>query len=100
MLSVTTTTLLLALAAAPNPPQWMNDYGAALRQARAEARPLLVVLEAPAVETNVSTPVSYAATEAELLGHYKLCRIDVRTPYGKSVAAAFKATAFPHTAII
>jgi hypothetical protein len=38
--------------------------------------------------------------QAALLGSYELCHVDVSTEYGKRVAQAFKATQFPHTAII
>jgi hypothetical protein len=31
---------------------------------------------------------------------YTLCHVDVTTDYGKKVASAFRATSFPHVAII
>ena len=39
-------------------------------------------------------------TQAALLAPYELCRVDVTTEYGKRVAAAFKVSEFPYTAII
>ena len=91
--------LAAALAASP-PPEWMDNYGEALRAARAARRPLLIVLE----DSTARAPwrhVSHRsdAGQAELLQPYTRCRIDVSTPYGQKVADVFGATSFP-TAVV
>lgn len=103
---VTTVALVLAqlqfAAMANDSNMWLDDYGVALRQCRVEGKPLLVVLERPEDQLPTSTKQAstYKAAENELLRQYKLCRIDVRTDYGKAVADAFGAKQFPHTVII
>jgi hypothetical protein len=101
------TLLLLFLATGQAPavdsgPTWLTDYGVALRQARLEGVPLLVVLDNPQqprlrVE---QVALTRGASDAALLEPYKLCHVDVRTPYGQAVARAFQATEFPRTVII
>jgi hypothetical protein len=88
--------LLVALAN-PQDPNWMADYGQALQTAREVRKPLLVVLDKTPHEH--LRPVSHR-TVAPLLKPYVLCRIDISTPYGQKVANAFRATSFPHTAVI
>lgn len=80
---------------------WHDDYAIALRDARVARRPLLIVLESPEDVDQRVEQVHFRPdpTQSELLEHYELCRIDVTTEYGKTIAAAFKATEFPHTAI-
>lgn len=83
------------------PREWLSDYGVALRQAKLERLPLLVVLENPAADASVvQVGSSSEIVETPLLSNYKLCRIDVSTPYGKKVAQAFEVHSFPHTVII
>ena len=88
--------------ASNNEARWLDDYGAALRQAKFQSRPLLVVIEDPSNTESRIEQIRYSTNQMEidLLSNYKLCRVDIRTPYGKSVAEAFKATRLPHTSII
>jgi hypothetical protein len=105
--------LLCAFGVAPLPagPNWLSDYGQALRQARAAESPLLVVLHnpndtthrldaAPASVNPASGPAPAVPIASRLLRNYVLCDVDVSTPYGRRVAGSFKATRFPHTVII
>lgn len=88
-------TSLLVLTAGASGVDWIDDYGTALEAARAADRPLLVLLE------HSDAAVKAAETsEADLLQNYVVCRVDVSTTYGKRVATAFKASLFPHTAVI
>ncbi len=69
---------------------WSDHYANAKTQAAAEHRPLLVVLENsadPAGRFDQSALVD-EGREVELLKHYRLCRMDINTPYGKRVAEA------------
>jgi hypothetical protein len=91
-----------SLAVTPSKLEWQADYGKALAATRTDQRPLLVVLDVPA-SSDASLAGDLLATEgeqAELLAKYELCHVDVSTEYGQKVAQAFKATEFPHTAII
>ncbi|MCO6458276.1 MAG: hypothetical protein J5I93_23465 [Pirellulaceae bacterium] len=96
--------MLLTLAGSPEDSRrtdWLANYGQALEAARFAQRPLLVVLDNPHEASQRFAPVDLGdATQQELLKPYQLCRVDVSTPYGKSVAAAFKADTFPHVAVI
>jgi hypothetical protein len=89
------------LGAAPDAPNWISDYGQALQSAQSAQRPLLVVLEKPMEPQSRIEQASFASdpVQAELLSPYLLCRVDVTTPYGSKVAAAFGATEFPQTVI-
>ncbi|HAY79096.1 MAG TPA: hypothetical protein DCY79_04745 [Planctomycetaceae bacterium] len=88
-------TSLMVLAAGASDVEWMDNYGAALEAARAADRPLLVLLE------NSTAAVKAVETaDADLLENYVVCRVDVSTEYGKRVAAAFKTSLFPYTAVI
>jgi len=80
----------------------VTDYGIALASARQAQRPLLIVLDNPQTRESRIEPAGFAkdSTQAELLGHYQLCHVNVATPYGRQVAQAFRATHFPHMAII
>lgn len=80
---------------------WSDHYANAKQGAATEQRPLLVVLENsadPAGKLDLQATGS-AEKQLELLKQYKLCRMDVNTPYGKRVAEAFHVTKFPFTAI-
>jgi uncharacterized protein (DUF1778 family) len=82
--------------------EWQSDYGKALEASRADARPLLIVLDNPsdpqaAVEEN---QLAAEGEQQELLGAYECCHVDVTSEYGKKVADAFKAHEFPFAAII
>jgi hypothetical protein len=89
------------MAANPPAPQWDADYGRALLLAQTTQRPLLVVLDKPAVASQRNTQVSLIkdVTQAALLANYELCHVDVTTPYGAKVAQAFGAKQFPYVAI-
>ncbi|HVA50348.1 MAG TPA: hypothetical protein VNH11_28595 [Pirellulales bacterium] len=93
---------LVMLAGSAEPPEWMNDYGAALQAARRAQMPLLVVLDQPAQRAVHFDAVGLDDRQAthRLLARYKLCRVDVATPYGQAVAKAFRASEFPTTVII
>lgn len=98
-------TVLLSLTVGEVPDSnsdWLPDYGVALRQARLEGVPLLVILEDLDETRGRVLPVASRrdSDQAELLQNYKLCRIDVGTDYGKAVAKVFKVATFPHTVII
>ena len=103
-MTIFTAVLLIGVGAVPAPAggqEWLSDYGVALREARIEQMPLLVVLHDPSDETHRVKQVKQTnGTLAGLLKSYKLCRVDVTTAYGHSVAKAFKATSFPHTVVI
>jgi hypothetical protein len=81
--------------------QWSDHYANAKRQAAAEQKPLLVVLEDSTKPEGRFDQQSLASQESQvkLLQNYQLCRMDVGTEYGKRVAAAFGAKEFPFTAI-
>jgi hypothetical protein len=81
--------------------EWSDHYANAKVQAAAEHRPLLVVLENSANPQGRFDEQNLASgdKQVELLHHYRLCRMDVTTEYGKRVASAFGAKQFPFTAI-
>jgi len=86
--------------AAPQGQQWHTVYSQALTAARADRKPLLVVLHDPHTARDSLQQISYSQMEASpLLQHYHLCRIDVSTAYGKRVARVFGARSFPYTVI-
>ena len=97
--------LLVSTGQVPGATDWQNwhsDYGLALSTAKLQRKPLLVVLNGADDSGATIEPVSLTRSSAasELLRHYTLCRVDVTTPYGRRVAAAFRAESFPHTVII
>jgi hypothetical protein len=103
MNALATWALGLTMFAAPaNPIEWTNDYGAALKAARAERKPLLVVIENPAESAVRFDEISLVDQQPsrQLLAKYKLCRVDASTPYGQAVAKAFRAASVPTTSII
>ncbi len=81
---------------------WQSDYGKALKASRADARPLLIVLDDPSDPQAAAAEDQLAAEgeQEELLSAYECCHVDVSTKYGKKVADAFKAEKFPFAAII
>jgi hypothetical protein len=81
--------------------EWSDHYANAKVQAAAEHRPLLVVLEDSANPQGRFDQQGLASqdSQVELLNHFRLCRMDVKTEYGKRVAEAFGAKQFPFTAI-
>jgi hypothetical protein len=99
-------TLAVGLLAANSQPQaWQTSYGKALEATKAANSPLLVVLDKPNSEDARIAPELLQAKDAagnrtSLLKSYTLCHVDVTTDYGKKVASAFRATRFPHVAII
>lgn len=97
--------LLAGVGQVPGATEWRNwhsDYGVALSMTKQVKKPLLVVLNEPRGSEKTFEPVSLTRDPAatNLLRHFTLCRIDVSTPYGKSVAKAFRATRFPHMVVI
>jgi hypothetical protein len=93
---------LTMFAATASPSEWTNDYGVALKAARTERKPLVVVIENPAESAVRIGEISLVDQQPtrQLLAKYKLCRVDASTPYGQAVARAFRATTFPTTSII
>ena len=81
--------------------EWSTDYARAFRVAKSSQRPLLVVLEESQKPGTQVKQASFTLDDTmnALLGPYELCRVDVSSPYGRKVAAAFGATRFPFTAI-
>jgi hypothetical protein len=93
----------VTLAASKDAPAiaWQADYGKALEETREESRPLLIVLDNPSDEAqSLDARLLEQDPDAMSLDSYELCRIDVSTAYGKRVADVFRATEFPHAAII
>ena len=93
------------LGSTPQAPHWEASYGKALEATRASEAPLLVVLDKPNSDAARVKPELLGEDgndpqERELLKPYRLCHVDVTTEYGQKVASAFKATSFPHVAII
>jgi hypothetical protein len=81
--------------------QWLSDYGVALKQAKEQQRPLLIVIDRPADAAARISQISHIEEKpADGLKNYVLCRVDADTEYGKAVAKAFEATTLPHTAVI
>ncbi|MCG8587617.1 MAG: thioredoxin family protein [Pirellulales bacterium] len=82
--------------------KWTNDYGLALALCKATQKPLLIILEEPETPAFKILPAAMITeqTNDQILANYILCRIDVTTAYGQSVAKCFKTTQFPYTAII
>ncbi len=74
-----------------------DDYAQALKAARAQGRLLVVVLQEGA-QPSRATPVGRSA--ALLRKHFVVCRVNVNTPYGASLAKAFGRNRFPHLAVI
>lgn len=81
---------------------WQSDYGKALEASRADARPLLIVLDNPSDPQAAAAEDQLVAEgeQEELLSAYECCHVDVSTDYGKKVADAFHAEKFPFAAII
>jgi hypothetical protein len=101
----TATLAVGSLLAASQEPQWESSYGEALKATRATDEPLLVVLDKPKSRDARLSPELLSdgkanGSDTDLLKPYQLCRVDVTTAYGKKVAKAFRATSFPHVAII
>ena len=97
--------ILLSMAAtnvAAQQPIWVGDYGLGLAVCRASEKPLLIVIEEPEQPSFKIRPVSAITKETNhrLLANYTLCRVEASTPYGRSVAKAFKVDRYPFTAII
>ncbi len=101
-------TVMLAisvLASAPQGIEWQSDYGDALAETRSNVEPLLVVLDMPQsadarIEPALLSEGLGDPEATEQLKGYNLCHVDVSTKYGKKLASVFKATSFPHVAII
>ncbi len=89
------------LGAAPAEGPWATDYAQALQAARESNKPLLVVLHKPSEPKQTVQQVAFSedSEQAALLKNYELCQIDVSTPAGEAVAAAFGAKSYPYTVI-
>ncbi len=98
---IATWMLAATLTGAATDGQWQTDYAQALAAAKADNKPLLVVLHKPDQPEQSIQQVSYVPTPEQdaVTGNYHLCKIDVSSPTGKAVADAFKATSFPQTVI-
>ncbi len=81
--------------------KWLSDYGVALKAAREQGKPLLIVIDRPEDAVGRVSQISHSETKpVDDLKHYVLCRVDADTAYGKAVAEAFDAASLPHTAVI
>jgi hypothetical protein len=108
MMSSIATAVLAAvglLAASSEAPQWQASYGKALQATKQSDQPLLVVIDKPNSENARVEPAllgdgASSSESVDQLGKYQLCHIDASSEYGKKVAKAFRATTFPHVAII
>lgn len=80
---------------------WSTHYGDAKAQAEKTNRPLLVIIENPAVAGDRVDEATLAANKDRVarMKNYQLCRVDASTPYGKRVAEAFGASQLPYTAV-
>ena len=93
-------TWMLCMASSATGATWHEDYTSALKAARADRKPLLVVMHNPQQPQQVMRQASQSVREAEtLLDNYHVCRIDVSSANGKRVAEVFRATQFPYTVI-
>jgi|GEM_PF-3029925 len=80
---------------------WQKHYDLAKEVAQQKARPLVVVLENPKVNSEKIDETKLCEKKRKQLttDHFELVRVDVNTNYGKRVAAAFGAKQFPYTAV-
>ena len=93
-------TWMLCLASSATGATWHDDYTTALKAARADRKPLLVVMHNPQQPQQTLEQVAKAQTESTtLLENYHVCRIDVSNANGQRVAQVFRATQFPYTVI-
>jgi hypothetical protein len=79
---------------------WTSNYGAALKQAKQQGRPLLVVIHGADQDASVVSEVSLLHDGKSPLADYVLCHVDSGTAYGKKVAQAFNAGSEPFVSII
>lgn len=94
--SLLTLVAAVAVTQGAQAPQWESDYGKALKQARSDNRPMLVVLDKPGQEVDAKL---MSDPEASALKKYDLCHVDVSSEYGKEVAKVFNAKSFPFIAV-
>ena len=93
-------TWMLCVAASAPAATRHDDYTEALKAARADRKPLLVVLHNPQQSQQKLAQASHTNGEVgSLLDNYHVCQIDVSTPNGKRVASVFRATTYPYTVI-
>jgi hypothetical protein len=81
---------------------WAPNYTEALKLAREQDKPLLLVVDNP-LEPKFRTEHarrSPDAMQSKLLGDYGRCHVDVTTDHGKQVARIFGVSRFPFVAII
>lgn len=77
--------------------KWSRHYENAKQVARAEQRPLVVVIEDST--KNADFNVDAKTKEVLLEKNFQLVKVDVRTKYGREVAKAFGAQEFPYTIV-
>ena len=93
-------TWMLCVAASGAAPDWHDNYTAALKAARADRKPLLVVMHNPTQPQQTMKQAGHVeAKSSPLLENYHACEIDVSTEHGKRVAEVFRAKSFPYTVI-
>lgn len=80
--------------------EWQSDYATALKQVRADDRPMLMVIDHPGVAEKSLDEEVINNDAKGALADYDLCRVDASTKYGAKVAEAFGAKAFPFVACI
>ena len=82
--------------------KWGDNYGEVKRIAAQKKMPVVLLLEDPSKPSTSFTEKELASNpeQVRLLQNYQLCRIDVTSNYGKSVAKSFKATSFPYTIML
>ena len=81
--------------------KWLDDYGAALKQAKEQRKPLLIVIDRPNDAVGRISQISHSESPSGSdLKNYVLCRVDADSKYGQAVAKAFETTALPFTAVI
>lgn len=80
----------------------LTNYSDALKEAKQEGRPLLVMLVKGSSDSNLTkfADLTKSEKDGKVVSVYKVCSVDVDTEYGQKVAKAFKAQSFPHTVII
>lgn len=93
-------TLWLATHFAVNltPATWNTDYAQAVKKARTEHRPLVVVLE-DRTQSKPSIGMLDHPLVRLTLANCSVCRLDVKTRSGAEVAARLRAQTFPYTVV-
>jgi hypothetical protein len=85
------------LAIAPVP-QWNSDYARAVRVARSQHQPLVVILEDRSQEQRTASVLDHPMVK-QTLRDCSVCRLDVRTRTGARLASQLNARDFPYTVV-